>query len=306
MAICREFTYLSSNGRTQIHAVEWQPERGVRGIVQLAHGIAEYIKRYDHFARFLADHGFLVVGNDHLGHGESAEELGYWGDTAGWELAVGDMRRLFELTREKYPSVPYFLFGHSMGSFLARTYVIRYPKGLGGVILCGTGQQNKNLMSAARMIANAEIHRHGCAYKSEVINKLAFGNYNNGFKPARTISDWISRDEQIVDAYCSDPYCGYIPSAGMFRDMVEGILFITNPRNVKRMEKNLPVLFISGDKDPVGENGKGVIKAYRSFLSVGMEDVTVKLYPEARHELVNELNKDEVFADVLGWLLSKM
>ena len=161
-------------------------------------------------------------------------------------------------------------------------------------------------MNAAKLLANAEIARKGCAFKSEAINKLAFGSYNNGFKNPRTPCDWLSRDNAVVDSYYDDPMCGYIPSVGMFRDMVEGILFNSNPRNVQRMNKSLPVYFISGDKDPVGDNGKGVIKAYQSFLSAGMEDVTVKLYPGARHELVNELNKDEVFEDVLGWLYSKI
>jgi alpha-beta hydrolase superfamily lysophospholipase len=306
MANCRDFSYLSSDGKTQIHAVEWAPQDGVRGIVQIAHGIAEYVKRYAHFAEFLCSNGFLVVGNDHLGHGESAETLGYWGDVGGWEMAVGDMRLLYQLTREKYPDVPCFLFGHSMGSFLSRTYIIRYPNDFSGVILCGTGQQPAALLAASRVLTAAEIRRHGCAYQSPMLNRLAFGGYNNGIKPSRTLSDWISRDSAVVDAYCADPLCGYIPSAGMFRDLTNGISFVSSRRNVQRMDKNLPVLFISGDKDPVGENGRGVVRAWRSFLDAGMRDLTIRLYPGARHELVNELNRDEVFADVLNWLEEKM
>ncbi|MGE4353652.1 MAG: lysophospholipase [Oscillospiraceae bacterium] len=309
MAICNEFTFLSSNGKIDIHAVFWQPEIGVRGIVQVSHGVAEYVRRYNHFAHFLCDNGFLVVGIDNLGHGESVEkteDLGYWGNTGGWEIVVADMRKLYELTRERYPDVPYFLFGHSMGSFLSRTYIIRYSIGLDGVILSGTGQQARPILVAARAIAALEIRSHGASYKSERLNKIAFGKYNNGIAPARTLSDWISRDTAVVDAYNEDPLCGYIPSAGLFRDMADGILFISNPRNVKRMNKKMPVFFISGDRDPVGENGKSVIRAYRSFLDAGMTDVSMKLYHGARHELLNETNKEEVYGDILNWLESKL
>ena len=309
MSTSNKFTFLSSNGKTNIQAVSWQPEVGVRGIVQITHGIAEHIKRYDHFAKYLRDNGFLVVGMDLLGHGgsvDNTDDIGYWGDTGGWEMVVADMRKLHDLTRERYPDVPYFMFGHSMGSFLSRTYIIRYRTGLDGVILSGTAQQSRPMLIAARAMAAFEIRSHGVNYKSKKLNKIAFGKYNNGISPIRTISDWISRDTVVVDAYNEDPLCGYVPSAGLFRDMTEGLIFISNPRNVKRMNTGLPVLFISGDQDPVGQNGNGVIRAYRSFLNVGMEDVSMKLYHGARHELLNETNKQEVYDDVLKWLESKL
>lgn len=305
----REFTYLSCNGKTPIRAREWLPDGPVGGVVQIAHGIAEHIDRYDDFACFLAENGFAVVANDHLGHGKSImneDELGYFADSSGWEMAVGDMRRLTELTREQFPHVPYFLFGHSMGSFLARTYIIRYRAGISGVVLSGTGQQPAFLVTAGKAAGNLEVRRHGAKYRSEFLNNMAFGKYNERITHVRTISDWLSRDEAQVDLYVEDPLCGYIPTASLFRDMMEGIGFITTTRNVRRMKKDLPVYFMSGGSDPVGEYGAGVMRAYKSFLAAGMTDVTLKLYHEGRHEMLNELNRDEVYTDILAWLRSKM
>jgi alpha-beta hydrolase superfamily lysophospholipase len=306
MVVCSSLTYPSADGSSVIHAQRWTPEDGVRGIVQIAHGIAEHIGRYDRFARFLAEHGLLAVGNDHAGHGESAEALGVWGETAAWTLAVEDMRRLYELTREDYPSVPYFLFGHSMGSFLSRTYVIRYPRDMRGLILSGTGQQSKALLKAAQHVAGAEIRTVGWAGKSKRLFKLIFSGYNKAFSPVRTPMDWLTRDDKEVDAYLADPLCGFLPSAGMLRDMLEGIGYVSDIRNIRRMDAALPVLFMSGDADPVGENGKGVVRAYRSFLDVGMEDVSLHLVHGARHELINEINRDEIFREALFWINSKL
>lgn len=304
-----DFTFLSSNGKTDIRARRCKPDGEVRGIVQLAHGIAEHIERYDDFARYLAENGFVVFGNDHLGHGKSINdesELGFFSETGGWEMAVEDMRKLHDIAAEEYPGLPYFLFGHSMGSFLARTYIIYFRTGLDGVILSGTGQQPKALVLGGKLMGKMEMKKKGDKYKSEMLNNLAFGKYNDGFETTRTLSDWLSRDESVVDKYIEDPLCGYIPSAGLFHDMMCGIEFISKPRNLKRMKKDLPVYFMSGDADPVGENGKGVLRAYRSFLNAGMKDVAVKLYHEGRHEMLNELNKDEVYKDILNWIESEM
>ncbi len=309
MSTFSDYTFLSSNGSTQIHVRRCTPDGPVRGIVQIAHGIAEHVERYDPFAEFLADNGFLVVANDHLGHGKSLnseEDLGFFAEHGGWELAVGDMRKLFELTHEEFPSVPYFLFGHSMGSFLTRTYLIKYRSGLSGAIICGTGQQAAPIVAGGKLLGTMECRKHGPRYKSEKLNNLAFGNYNKCFEVRRTVCDWLSRDNAAVDKYIEDPLCGFIPSAGLFTDMMTGIQFIGSKKNISRMNKDLPVFFISGDMDPVGENGKGVIRVYNSFLKAGMTDVTMKLYHECRHELLNELNRDEVMKDILDWLESKL
>ncbi len=304
-----DFTFLSSNGKTNIRVRRCDPDATPRGIVQLAHGIAEHIERYDDFAFYLAQNGFVVVGNDHLGHGKSINdesELGFFAEEGGWEMAVKDMRILHDMLAEEFPDVPYFLFGHSMGSFLSRTYIIHHRSGLDGVILSGTGQQPKALVAGGKLLGKMEMKKKGAKYKSEMLNNIAFGKYNDGFDTPRTISDWLSRDEEVVDKYIEDPLCGYIPSTSLFYDMMCGIDFITTQRNVKRMKKDLPVYFMSGDADPVGENGKGVLRAYKSFLAAGMKDVAVKLYHEGRHEMLNELNKEEVYKDILNWLEGEM
>ncbi len=304
-----DFTFLSSNGQTNIRVRRCDPDGEVRGIVQIAHGIAEHVERYDDFARFLAENGFVVFANDHLGHGKSINdesELGFFAETGGWEMAVEDMRKLHDIAAAQFPELPYFLFGHSMGSFLARTYIIYFRSGLNGVILSGTGQQPKALVVGGKLLGKLEMNKKGAKYKSETLNNLAFGKYNDGFDTPRTISDWLSRDEAEVDKYIADPLCGYIPSAGLFHDMMCGIEFISKPRNVQRMKKDLPVYFMSGDADPVGENGKGVLRAYKSFLAAGMKDVAMKLYHEGRHEMLNELNKEEVYKDILNCIEGEM
>ena len=308
MPLFSDSFFLSCNGATQIHVRRCAPERAPKAVVQLSHGIAEHIRRYDDFAAFLAEQGYLVVGNDHLGHGLSftgEEDRGFFGDRGGWDLAIGDMRRLYENTRAEYPELPYFLFGHSMGSFLTRSYLIKYRNGLTGAVLSGTAQQPAAVVQAGLKMGAREVRKHGARYRSETLNNMAFGGYNRHFEPKRTVSDWISRDSAVVDRYMADPLCGFIPTAGLFRDMMGGIAFNQRASNLARMRKDLPVLFLSGDQDPVGANGRGVILAYERFLAAGMQDVTLKLYHGGRHEMLNELNRDLVYADVLGWLESK-
>lgn len=309
MPIFSDDTFLSGNRRTGIHVRRCVPDGAPRAVVQIAHGIAEHVERYDAFAEFLARNGFLVVANDHLGHGKSitdASELGFFAESAGWELAVNDMHQLYALTHAEYPALPYFLFGHSMGSFLTRTYIIKYPSELMGAVICGTGQQPDALIQIGRTVGRAEIRRKGAAYRSPLLNNLAFGAYNRGIEPKRTDYDWLTRDPAIVDAYAADPLCGFVPTAGLFTDMMDGLAYISRRANLERMDSKLPILFISGDKDPVGENGKGVQKAYDRFLKAGMQDVTMKLYPNCRHEILNELCKAQVMEDVADWLSAKI
>lgn len=299
----------SSNGKSSIYIREYVPDGEVRGVIQISHGIAEHMERYDAFAEHMADLGYVVAGNDHLGHGRSLSEgetRGYFGESGGWGMVVADMRKLTEIESEKYPGKPCFLLGHSMGSFLARSYAIHYRTGLTGLILSGTGQQAAPMLRGGIALARSEVRRNGPEYCSKRINKLAFGSYNKGISPVKTGSDWLSRDEAVVDKYVTDEMCGYVPAVGLFRDMFEGIRFISAKRNMARIKKDLPVYLISGDRDPVGEYGKGVLRAYRSFLSAGCTDVTLKLYHEGRHEMLNEINRDEVYKDLLAWMESKI
>lgn len=306
MVIASEFYFPSSDGRTLIHVNQWTPLGGpIAGVVQIAHGVAEYGARYEPFARFLCGHGFAVVANDHLGHGKSLVEdcpMVYFGDENGWRHAVEDMEELRRRTAKVFPGVPYFLFGHSMGSFLSRTHLIRYPGRLDGCVLCGTGHMSPALIAGGKLIADREIRRLGRKAYSAKADQLAFGAYNKPFAPNRTRFDWISASEANVDAYIADPLCGGDTTLGLFRDMLGGLGIITKQANIERMDKDLPVLFIAGDQDPVGEMGKGVRRAYQAFRKAGVGDVSIKLYHGLRHEILNEASRRYIYQDVLDWL----
>ena len=306
MAIVSEFYIPSSDGRTLIHVNQWTPAgRTITGVVQIAHGVAEYGGRYAPFARYLCSHGYVVVANDHLGHGRSVIEgcpMVYLGDEDGWRHVVDDMEALRRQVSRVFPDKPYFLFGHSMGSFLSRTHLICYPGVLDGCVLCGTGHQSPVLIAGGKLIADREIRRLGRKAFSVKADKLAFGAYNQHFQPARTRFDWISANEANVDAYIADPLCGGDTTLGLFRDMLDGLSIITKQSQMNKMDKELPVLFISGDQDPVGDMGKGVEKAYRCFRKAGLRDVSMKLYHGLRHEILNETGRQYVYRDVLDWL----
>lgn len=306
MSIRCEYYFTSADGKTLIHVNQWTPlGREIRGVVQIAHGVAEYGARYEPFADYLCENGYVVVANDHLGHGKSLIEgrpMVYLGDENGWENVVKDIESIRARTAKVFAGKPYFLFGHSMGSFLARTHLIRYPGRLTGCVICGTGHMNALIVAAGKMVADAEIRRLGRASYSERVDQLAFGAYNKRFAPNRTAFDWLSVNEKNVDAYIADPLCGGRSTLGLFRDMMDGIGIITDRANMAKMDKNMPVFFIAGDKDPVGDMGKGVETAYRCFKKAGMQDVSIKLYHGLRHEILNEKTGQYVFLDVLNWL----
>ena len=304
----REFSYPSSDGSHTVHAMEWLPQGQPRAVVQIVHGVAEYVGRYDHVARFLTERGFLVCGEDHLGHGKTVDDgkYGYFGPRGGWDLVARDIRRLRELQGEKYPGGPYVMLGHSMGSFLTRTYLIRWPGTVDGAVLSGTGQEPAPLVALGKALAGGLCLLRGGDSVSPLVNAMSLGAYNKKFAPNRTGADWISRDEAVVDAYLKDPLCTFMPTVAMFRDMMGGLQYIADRNNLARMDKETPVYFLSGDRDPVGAMGKGVEKVVRMFRKAGCRDVSVKLYPEGRHEMFNELNRDEVMADLLAWLESKL
>jgi len=304
MTKIREFTYPSSDGKTQLHAMEWLPEeQAPRAVLQIAHGVSEYIARYDGFARYLNEQGIAVVGNDHLGHGGSEGETPvYFGEKDGWTHVVDDLYTLHLMTQDRWPQLPSFIMGHSMGSFLVRSYLIRYPGTVTGAVIMGTGYQPAAVIAAGRLVARAEARRHGRSAVSPLVNKMAFGSYNKGLTPHRTEFDWLSVDCGNVDRYVADPMCGKPGTVGVFLDMMDGFAFNQNPENLKKMDPSTPVLFVSGACDPVGGSGKGVRQAYQSFLNAGVKDVQLKLYDGLRHEILNEKEKDQVRADILAWL----
>ena len=303
-----EFFYPSADGKTQIHAVEWLPDGEVLAVLQIAHGVAEYILRYEDFARYLTGRGFAVVGNDHIGHGQSvapgAQPL-YFGPKGSWNRVVDDLYRLRQDMGKKYPGKTYFMLGHSMGSFLLRTYLIRYPGTLDAAVIMGTGQQPAVMTTGGQLLAPLLAGKKGEDSPSELVEKLAFGGYNKQFAPNRTGYDWLSVNEENVDRYIADPLCGGKATVGLFREMLWGLGFIRGAGNLKKMDVNTPILFVSGACDPVGANGKGVRQAYESFREAGVVDVTLRLYPGLRHEILNEDGREQVYLDIYEWLGTK-
>ena len=301
----KEFTFPSADGKHEIHCSLWLPNGQPKGVIQIVHGISEYVNRYDHMARFFTEHGFAVCGNDHLGHGRTAAQdgkFGFFAKKGGWDLVLADIRHLRQKMGEEFPHLPYFLLGHSMGSFLVRTYLCRHPGEISGALLSGTGQEPAWLVAAGRTLSTLLSALRGPEYISTLVHNGSIGVYNKQFAPARTSADWITRDEAVVDQYLADPFCCNIPTVSLYRDMMTALQYIASDRALSLMDPNTPVYIYSGDKDPVGTNGKGVEKVHGYFKKHGTTDLTMKLYPDGRHEMHNELNRDEVFADLLVWL----
>ena len=300
----RKDFWFDSHGQGKIHVCRWEPEGSPKAVLQIVHGIAEYVERYDDFADSLTKQGFLVVAEDHMGHGQSINGGGIQGYFhGGWFTAVEDTYQLLTDTRRELPNVPYVLFGHSMGSFMARTILCKHPdSGITAAVICGTGWQSAALLPPVIQLTEKVCEKIGETNPSEKLQNLVFGSYNKRVEHPRTDFDWLTRDAKIVDAYVSHPLCGFTASAGLLRDMMKGLYFIEQPGNLAAMRKDLPVFFIAGGDDPVGNYGKGVRQSADAFHKAGMTEVSVKIYPMCRHELLNEINKEEVYQDVTQWL----
>ena len=299
-------SYPSCDGVHTIHTVQWLPEGEPRGVIQIVHGVAEYVERYAPLAHYLTERGYVVCGEDHLGHGHTAAgQFGYFAPRGGWDLVARDIRQLRVLQGERHPGLPYVMLGHSMGSFLTRTYLIRWPGTLDGAVLSGTGQEPAPLVALGRLLAGGLCALRGPGDVRDLVYQLSLGAYNRAFRPNRTTADWLSRDEGAVDANLRDPLCAFRPTVSMFRDMMTGLRFIARRDNLARMERATPVYFLSGDRDPVGSMGAGVKKVAGMFRAAGCGDVTLKLYPGGRHEMFNEINRQEVMDDLLAWLQSR-
>ncbi|MBR5269781.1 MAG: alpha/beta hydrolase [Anaerotignum sp.] len=297
--------YPSSDGNTKLHGIIWEPETEPKAIVQISHGMVEYAERYEGFAAFLNEHGILVAGNDHLGHGRSYTEewqKGYFAKEKGDICALQDLHRMTLLPQKKYPDIPHFLFGHSMGSFFARRYLCMYPNEIDGTIICGTGWQPVPVLKGGLAVVKLLSLLKGDRFRSAFVTKLAFGDINKAFEPVNNSKDWLTRDVEVTEKYLEDPNCGFLFTLNGYRTLFRSMLLAQDMEQLQKMDEDLPVLFISGEMDPVGDFGKGVKKAVNAFYASGMEDVECILYPEARHELTNELNKEEVFQDILEWL----
>lgn len=303
-----EFYYKSQDNATQIHAIEWIPDGKILAILQISHGMVEYIDRYDEFARYLCERGYYVVGQDHLGHGasvQSDENHGYFHKDCGNEYVIGDIHTLRQMTAEKYPDAPYFLLGHSMGSFLTRQYIKTHGDGLSGVIIMGTGSQPLALIRLGKLLCRIVAGIKGWNYRSRFVNNMAFGGYNKKFAPARTPMDWISRNEDNVDRYVKDPWCTFVFTVNGYYHMFRGMEQLTKKENFNHIPKSLPVFFVAGQDDPVGDFGKGVERVFRKYRDGGIQDVSMKLYPDDRHEILNEPDRFDIYEDLYQWLESK-
>lgn len=310
MVTKEEFYYDSRDGEHKIHAVRWLPETPKPVcIVQIIHGMAEYIERYDELARFLAEKGILVVGDDHLGHGKTVrpgEAYGYFCKDDAATVLVRDEHRLKKITQEQYPGVPYVILGHSMGSFIARNYLLRYGTGIQGAIICGTGMQSKATLAGGRVVAAIQRVFCGDRHVSKLLDKMAFGTYNKRVGTPQTAYDWLSRNPDNVKKYMDDPLCGFVFTVNGFRTLFKLIGNLHDKEALSGMPKSLPVFFIAGEADPVGNYGESVKKVYQSFQDMGMEKVQLKLYPEERHEIFNEEARQDIYMDVYRWLLQRI
>ncbi|MCM1991975.1 alpha/beta fold hydrolase [Oceanirhabdus seepicola] len=277
----------------------------IKGVFQIVHGAAEHAKRYEQFAEKLNELGYVVVGDDHSGHGVAAKgdgNLGFFGEENGWNRLVEDEVLITKHIIEQYPDKPIILFGHSMGSFIVRDYLTRDPKGISKCIICGTGYTNAFMTKLALHLVGVEKKKNGIMHRSERIDKLTFGGFNKKFKPTRTDFDWLSREGAEVDKYIADELCGFIFTVKGYEDLFTGVRYINSSEAFNKTVKNIPILMISGDKDPVGAAGKGVKKVYNKLKESGVEDITLKLYEEGRHEILNETNRNDVYKDIIQWI----
>jgi len=296
----KEFYYSSKDGITQIHAVEWIPEGDVKAVLQICHGMVEYIERYHEFAEFMGKHGIYVVGHDHLGHGKSVvsdEKLGYFGEPKGNSYVIADIHKLRVQTVEKYPNVPYFMLGHSMGSFLLRQYLGLYSRGISGAIVMGTGKQPNAVLAVGKFVCKMIAAVRGWDYRSKFVNSFAVGGYEKKMGLA-----WISRNPENVEKYGADPLCSFMFTVNAYYHMFSGIQKMNKQEKEGKTIKTLPIFFVAGKEDPVGNYGKSVESVYQQYKAAGYQDVEMKLYEEDRHEILNEVDREIVFEDILTWL----
>ncbi len=305
----REFFLPSSDGKHKIRCIEWIPDGPVKAVLQIAHGMVEHIGRYREFGIWLAENGIAVIGHDHLGHGKTVSddsEFGYFGPRDGITYVVKDIRRVTVYGKKKYPDQKLFLLGHSMGSFLVRKYLSVYKDGPDGFILMGTGAPPEALVSAGRVLAGITSKIKGEFYRSSLLYELSLGSYNRKFKPVKTPYDWLTRDLTFSKGFGEDEYCQFIFTAAAYKDFFGVILADAKAEKKGEVRIDAPILITSGDKDPVGDDGAGVRRVYERLHAAGVENLTMELYEDARHEILHEINRQDVFADIYEWLMTQV
>ena len=301
-----EFYFDSRDGISKIRAIRYEPDDGqIKCIVQVVHGMAEHIERYEGFAEYMTSKGFVVVGNDHLGHGKSVKDGGVYGYFCKQDPAtvvVRDAHRLKKMTQALFPGKPYVVLGHSMGSFILRNYLFKYSSGIDGAVILGTGMPAKGYIMLSKLVASLCGAFCGQKHVAYLIDKLGFGSYNKRIQNPKTAYDWLSKDPAAVEKYVEDKKCGFVFTVNGFKTLFELIYRLHSKENLSNISKELPIILLSGDADPVGEYGRGVKRAFDSIKSAGVENISMKLYENDRHELLNETDKDVVMQDICNWI----
>ena len=313
----KTFHFLSSNNYTEIHGKAWIPNGEVKAIVQISHGMQEHIDRYDDFARFLVGKGILVVGNDHMGHGKSVyseDDFGYFSipikglskkaalNNNSNAYVVKDLHRITRVFKKHYPGIPYVLLGHSMGAFMVQRYIMQFGEDIDGAVIIGTGNQPPSAIRMGKAIIKSLTKVHGERYRSEFVNEIMFGKYNERIENPKTKLDWMCSDSEVIEKYQNDDKCGILFTLNGFEALLSVIEYISNPNHIKRITKDLKILFASGCEDPVGGYGEQVKEVYETYKANGIEDITLELYEGCRHEILNELIKKTVYADIYDWI----
>lgn len=287
---------------TTLHGLRWDIERPV-ALVYLVHGLAEHVARYDSFASALNQAGFMVAGHDQRGHGRTARDggvLGHFGDRDGWSSMVGDAAAGVTAWRAERPELPLILFGHSMGSFVVQQALWSWPERFDGAVLSGSNGPPPPLAALGRLIARIERLRLGPRGRSKLVHALGFDGMNKAFQPARTEMDWLSRDPEMVDRYINDPECGFVATTASWIGLLDALSALASPKNLQRIPATMPIHLAAGRRDPVGDFGKGVQRLHDLYGAAGLTDLTLTLYDDARHEILNETNRAEVTADIIA------
>lgn len=301
--------YLDTEDNHQIFVRQWNTPQSVKGWIHILHGMVEHCGRYAHLAEFFNQCGYNVVSHDHRGHGFSVADkgdLGHYADKQGWEKLSRDVHRVQQHIDEQSQQGKRILLGHSMGSYIAQQYAMLKGDKLDALVLSGSTSQPQMLLSLLKFVIGLESTRQGPRGKSWLVDKLVFGQFNQKFKPAKTDFDWLSRDPEQVARYVNDELCGYQCTNETWSQMISGLKYISNVNHLQQMQTDLPVLIIGGDKDPVSDQGQGLKRLYGLYQQAGFSDVCLTLYPEGRHELFNETNKQRVMHDLISWLEEKL
>lgn len=298
----------STDSKNNLNVIIWETEKEPIGVLQIVHGMAEYIDRYDNFAKYMTEHGFNVIGHDHLGHGHSVSDehdYGFFAEENGDKIIIEDMHSVTQYAREKWEELPNFILGHSMGSFCLRQYLTKYSNDVFGAIIMGTGWIPSAAALLGKTIATNTCKSKGSHTVNPLLIKLTLEPYNKPFAPARTNCDWLSRDEKQVDLYVNDKLCGFDFTAGAYKDFFTILEKIAKNKQLIGMRKSLPILITSGSVDPVGGK-KACEKLNAQYKRCGIDDVTLKLWENDRHEILNELDKSDVYDYIYNWLKSKI